>query len=119
MKKVALVFSLLIATSSVFAKIQPDVRVCGAPARNEQGEIIRSKAVLREFERQYPCPVRSFPGVKPGTCPGWAKDHVVPLSCGGCDSVENLQWMTTEDWRDKSKWERKIYGGKGISKGCP
>jgi len=36
-------------------------------------------------------------------------DHVIPLACGGGDVVINLQWLPTALWREKSKWERKIY----------
>jgi len=36
-------------------------------------------------------------------------DHVIPLACGGGDAIQNLQWLPTAAWREKSKWERKIY----------
>jgi hypothetical protein len=29
-----------------------------------------------------------------GACPGYAKDHIVPLACDGPDTVANLQWQT-------------------------
>lgn len=44
-----------------------------------------------------------------GPCQGWIMDHVIPLACGGGDVVINLQWLPTALWREKSKWERKIY----------
>ena len=95
-------FSLLRADSVV------DARFCGPPARNAEGVIIRNQKVLAEFERLYP---------QPG--PDWYKDHVLPLSCGGCDTIINIQWLPEAQWREKSTWERKVYGGRGISKGCP
>jgi hypothetical protein len=64
-----------------------DRRYCGPPARDADGTILRSRAVLREFQRLYPCPET---GRATGACPGWFKDHTIPLVCGGCDSVENL-----------------------------
>jgi hypothetical protein len=42
-----------------------------------------------------------------GACPGYRKDHIVPLSCGGPDTVQNLQWQTIADAKAKDKWERK------------
>jgi len=36
-------------------------------------------------------------------------DHVIPLACGGGDAVINLQWLLTAMWREKAKWERRIY----------
>lgn len=87
-----------------------DARFCGFVPRAKDGSVSRSQAVLREFRRQHPKP-------KDGRV--WIMDHVVPLDCGGCDAVENLQWLPVEQWRDKSKWERKVYGGNGLSNGCP
>lgn len=65
----------------------------------------RSHAVAREFEREHPCPATG------GACPGWVKDHVVPLACGGPDAVANLQWQTAADAAAKDKWERRGCGG--------
>ena len=87
-----------------------DARFCGPPARNAEGVIIRSQKVLARFERLYP---------RPQDGRRWYKDHVLPLSCGGCDTIINLQWLPEAQWREKSAWERKVYGGRGISKGCP
>jgi len=44
----------------------------------------RSRAVTREFQREHPCPST---GRTSGACPGYRKDHVVPLACGGPDAV--------------------------------
>ena len=60
----------------------------------------RSRAVVREFQELHPCPST---GRTIGACPGYVRDHVVPLACGGADTVENLQWAA----RAKDKLERK------------
>src|SRR5438045_244929 len=46
--------------------------------------------VKHEFQRQHPCPSTGRPT---GACPGFIKDHVVPLACGGPDAVSNIQWQ--------------------------
>jgi hypothetical protein len=106
MKTLALALAMLFATSAIGA----DPRFCGPPARDAGGTIIRSQTVLRAFQREHP---------KPQDGRKWIMDHVVPLACGGCDAVQNLQWLPEEQWRAKSLWERKVYGGHGISPGCP
>lgn len=64
----------------------------------------RSKSVLAEFQRQHPCPST---GKTKGACPGYIKDHIVPLCGPGKDVVENLQWQTVEEAKEKDKLERK------------
>jgi hypothetical protein len=65
----------------------------------------RSRAVTREFQREHPCPST---GKTSGACPGYWKDHIVPLGCGGPDTVSNLQWQTIADEKAKDRWERKV-----------
>jgi hypothetical protein len=48
----------------------------------------RSRTVAREFQREHPCPST---GLTSGPCPGYWKDHIVPLACGGPDAVSNMQ----------------------------
>jgi hypothetical protein len=48
----------------------------------------RSREVTREFQREHSCPST---GKTSGACPGYRKDHIVPLACGGPDAVPNLQ----------------------------
>jgi hypothetical protein len=64
----------------------------------------RSLEVKREFQRQHPCPSTER---ATGACPGYIKDHIVPLACGGPDSVVNLQWQTTAAAKAKDRWERE------------
>ena len=89
-----------------------ETRYCGPEIRRDaSGKIIRRADVLRAFRDLYPCPATGQPR---GACPGWNIDHVIPLSCGGCDAVSNLQWLPVEIKRcagDKCKdrWERRVY----------
>jgi hypothetical protein len=85
-----------------------DLRYCGEPARTADGRIKRSRAVLREFAKVFPCPETLEPVP---SCPGWAIDHVIPLAVGGCDAPVNLQWLPDSikscgDGDCKDRWER-------------
>lgn len=93
----------LFATATI---AQEDPRYCGPPKRDARGVIVRSSAVLRQFQALNHCPSTHAPT---GACPGWIKDHVRPLAACGCDSIGNLQWLPVEMWRAKSLWERVIY----------
>ncbi|BBB59919.1 hypothetical protein UNDKW_1646 [Undibacterium sp. KW1] len=64
----------------------------------------RSSTVKRDFQRQNPCPST---GKTKGACPGYVKDHIKPLACGGADAVENMQWQMKEDAKKKDRIERK------------
>jgi hypothetical protein len=85
-------------------------RYCGAPRRNARGEIIRRADVIGAFRRAHPCPVT---GMATGACPGWSIDHVIPLACGGCDAVSNMQWLPnalkSTAVTGKDRFERTIY----------
>jgi 5-methylcytosine-specific restriction endonuclease McrA len=41
-------------------------------------------------------------------CPGWQIDHVQPLKCNGPDNTANLQWLTVEDHKAKTKREARL-----------
>jgi hypothetical protein len=64
----------------------------------------RSTSVKREFQLTHPYPAT---GCTSGPWPGYVKDHVLPLACGGPDAVSNLQWQTIRDAKAKDKWEMK------------
>jgi len=88
-----------------------DARYGGPPTRNADGTIARSRQVLRDFQAIHPCPAN---GRKTGACPGWFKDHVIPLKCRGVDAIENLQWLpgpikTCSGTVCKDRWERRVY----------
>lgn len=109
--RIALV-ALLVAVQA-HAQLPPvqEVRYCGSPARLADGSIKRRADVLSAFKRQHPCPAT---GKASGACPGWAIDHVIPLVCGGCDSVGNLQWLPTQiksaaGIYPKDRWEQRVY----------
>lgn len=65
----------------------------------------RSRALRAEFQRQAPCPAN---GAKRGACPGWQIDHREALICGGRDELSNLQWLTVEDHKEKTRVEVKL-----------
>jgi hypothetical protein len=88
-----------------------DNRYCGSPVRDGTGTIIRSTTKVNLFRLIHPCPAT---GKTIGSCPGWAIDHVIPLACGGCDDVHNMQWLpdevkSTTNPKSKDRWERKVY----------
>ena len=98
-----------------------DYRVTGQVQRNAKGATQRSPQVLAAFRNAYPCPATKQ---STGACPGWAIDHVIPLACGGADAVYNLQWLPDQIKSARGKYskdhfERVVYGGQEMSKGCP
>jgi len=89
-----------------------ELRYCGKPVRNARGQIIRHQQPLVAFRSWHACPST---GKHTGACPGWAIDHVVPLACGGCDAVFNMQWLPNDAKsasgpHHKDRFERKVYG---------
>jgi hypothetical protein len=64
----------------------------------------RLREVAREFQREHPCPST---GQTSGACPGYVRDHVIPLACGGPDDTSNLQWQTVSEAAAKDRWERE------------
>jgi hypothetical protein len=67
----------------------------------------RSSTVKHEFQRLHPCPST---GRTTGACPGYIKDHIRALDCGGPDSAANMQWQTVTAAKAKDRWERKSCG---------
>jgi hypothetical protein len=87
--------SLIVALAVAFSP--------AAPSAREH----RSREATREFQREHPCPST---GRLSGACPGYTKDHVIPLACGGPDAVSNLQWQTVRDAKANDHWERRMCG---------
>lgn len=88
-----------------------ETRYCGEPKRGSQGEILRDRKAIIKFREVHPCPST---GRRTGACNGWAIDHVIPLACGGCDAVSNMQWLPDSmknysGTLPKDRWERKVY----------
>jgi hypothetical protein len=48
----------------------------------------RSREVTREFQREHPCPST---GKASGGCPGYRKDHIIPLACGRLSRPRRLR----------------------------
>lgn len=69
---------------------------CVTCLRDGRGRIRRSRAVVREFERETG---------HPGGWRGHVVDHIIPLARGGCDCRYNLEWQTVEEGRAKDRWE--------------
>ena len=63
----------------------------------------RLGAVTHEFQREHLCPST---GETSGACPGYRKDYIVPLGCGGLDVVSNLAWQTVAAAKAKDRWQR-------------
>ncbi len=105
--RVILIILLMLSFSAVAESRYVDTRYCGEPERYASGKIKRNTSLVRAFKRMYPLP----DGYNKSK---WHVDHVVPLSVGGCDSIENLQWLPVEikscaGTVCKDRWERKVY----------
>ena len=98
------VFVGLVSLSRVFFFIAVTCGVALVPIIASAKQY-RSREVTREFQREHPCPST---GKTSGACPGYRKDHIRPLACGGADAVWNLQWQTIADARAKDAWERGL-----------
>src|SRR5215213_11439075 len=56
-----------------------------------------------EFRAANACPST---GLTRGPCKGYVVDRIIPPTCGGAESPENMQWQTIAEARAKDKWER-------------
>jgi hypothetical protein len=79
------------------------------PPLAAQAEPLRSRALHAEFQRLNPCPATGEPR---GACPGYEVDHRAALICGGRDELQNLQWLTVAEHREKTKVEVKLCRGR-------
>jgi hypothetical protein len=57
--------------------------VCGLIPLSASAREYRSATVKHEFQLTHPCPST---GLTSGACPGYIKDHIIPLACGGPDA---------------------------------
>ena len=69
------------------------------PGWAEAGQVPRSRAEVRAFRAENPCPAT---GRRSGPCVGWQVDHIRPLCAGGEDKPRNMQWIASEDHRFKT-----------------
>jgi 5-methylcytosine-specific restriction endonuclease McrA len=67
-------------------------------------KIERSHKVRHAFVKEQACPSTERHRLP---CPGWQIDHIQPLKCNGPDALENLQWLTIDDHKAKTKREAK------------
>lgn len=65
----------------------------------------RSPAMRAEFQRAHGCPAT---GQHRGACPGYHVDHIKPLKCGGADLPANMQWLTVDQHKDKTRREAQL-----------
>lgn len=68
-------------------------------------KIERKHSVRHAFVKQQACPSTKRHRLP---CPGWQIDHVVPLKCKGKDATENMQWLTVEAHKAKTRREAKL-----------
>lgn len=108
----ALLLTIAFASSIHSHELDPliDYRIGSSVPRDADGSTKRSTAVIAAYKRIHPCPST---GLTKGACPGWALNHVIPLSCSGIDAVSNLQWVPHRIKSCKESWcidrfERKI-----------
>jgi hypothetical protein len=71
-------------------------------ARDGEGKILRSAAVIREFRAMNPCPAT---GKIQKSCPGYVVDHIMPLCGYGIDKLVNLQYQPIAEAKSKDKLE--------------
>lgn len=73
-----------------------------------QAKTTRNVAELRAFQRAMPCPST---GLHRGPCPGWQIDHVEPICAGGADRRDNMQWMTLQEHKWKTRTDVRVCRG--------
>lgn len=64
----------------------------------------RDPVQTARFKKANPCPAT---GQSKGRCPGYQVDHVKSLMLGGKDKPDNMQWLTIEEHKAKTKAEFK------------
>lgn len=73
---------------------------CSTCERDAKGRIKRDQIAKDEFKRSNPCPST---GRTRGACPGYDIDHRIPLSKGGPDDPANMQWLSKDQHKQKTK----------------
>jgi hypothetical protein len=73
-------------------------------AVNTEAKQERSQAAKYDFKKENPCPST---GRSKGACPGYQIDHRRPLAAGGADNKSNMQWLSKEQHKAKTKAERR------------
>jgi len=65
----------------------------------------RDPAVTRLFTLTVPCPSTGETGHR---CPGFIRDHLIPLCAGGADAVSNLWWEGAARAAEKDRHELQL-----------
>jgi hypothetical protein len=72
--------------------------------RDSTGKPIRSMARRAMFLRMIGYPDGKVPK-------GFDVDHIIPLTCGGCDVPSSMELLPEAVWKAKSRWERQPCSG--------
>lgn len=65
----------------------------------------RSTLERHAFVKEVACPATEKHRLP---CPGWQIDHIEPLCAGGADHRSNMQWLTVEDHKAKTKLDVRV-----------
>lgn len=65
----------------------------------------RSSSEIAAFKRAHPCPAT---GQARGPCGGYQVDHVNPVCAGGADHRDNMQWLTVQEHRWKTRSDLRM-----------
>ena len=72
----------------------------------------RSPTQRAEFQRLNPCPST---GDSRRSCPGYQIDHIIPLCFDGPDSTGNMQWLSVEAHKAKTRMDLKACRNESVS----
>ena len=67
--------------------------------------IHRSTSVRANFVKLQACPSTHSHKLP---CKGWEIDHIEPLCAGGIDKIDNLQWLTVQEHRLKTRTDVRV-----------
>ena len=94
MKLLAAILTAFLFLSPVaFAKGRPKT-YCESCSRDKRGRIERSSSERMKFLKSK--------GLS-HTPPGYQVDHIIPLSKGGCDCVENMQLIPKDSEKERNE----------------
>lgn len=65
-----------------------------------QASLARSHSAFNAFRSVHACPATER---HRGPCPGYQVDHIVALCAGGDDKPANMQWLTVEAHKLKTR----------------
>lgn len=98
------IFSIFVTLLAVQLYSAEQADSCHIP-RDAQGHIQRSRMAVAAFRSVHPCPST---GEYYGSCPGWQVDHIVPLCACGKDAADNMQWLTVQAHKAKTRHDVRV-----------